>query len=774
MDETLNSPVYSQSLLSRYVAERKNGLCQVSLAINGISCAGCIAGIERKISEIPHVQSIEVNPATHRASVIWKKSGLDFNQLIKQFSEIGYPARPYQTRTEENELEKERHQALVRIVTAAALGMQVMMIATALYFGDYSGMDAGLRSLLERAAMVLTIPIMVFCARPFFVGAWNNIKSRNMGMDVPVSVALIAAFAGSIWTTLGHPGQIYYESIAMFVFLLLSARFLELSARRTSLQNVSKMEKSIPDSAFLETEDGIVIRVDVLDLKPGDIVLVGPGDTLPADGVIIEGTSSTNDAILTGESKPVGHCPGDSVVAGSINIENHLKIRVSTISDDNVVNQIAHLATSAQGKRSNMSRLADRIASHFVAAVLLLATTAGVIWWFRDQQLWLPVVISTLVIACPCALSLATPAAFTATMAKLTRKGIIPIRSDFLENIKDVNHFVFDKTGTLTRGELSIVNVETAENWTRESVSIIAASLNRTTRHPFARAFLKNINHAQLIAVENLLHTPGGGFTGVVKNKKYALGSINFINKFINCKQETKQLPKTGAWEWDRPGQNRSISLLADDSGIIARFELLDTLRDDAKETIGQLKTRGYGISLLSGDDEGVVSDISKQLGIDNYHGNLSPAQKHRHLEQIKKTGQTVAMIGDGLNDAPVLAAASVSFAMGESSDLSKIHADVVLLNNRLSDIITVIEQAKKTVRVIHQNLAWAMGYNLLAIPAAITGMIPPWMAAIGMSASSLIVSFNALRLRKSNSISVENPTSDDGSADPLEATSYS
>ena len=774
MEPTLNSPVYSQSLLNRYVAEKEDGLCQVSLAINGIRCAGCIAGIERKIGRIPDVQSIEVNPSTHRANVIWQKSGLDFNQLVKKFSEIGYPARPYQTRAEENELEKERRQALVRIVTAAALGMQVMMIATALYFGKYSGIDAGLRALLERAAMVLTIPIMAFCARPFFIGAWNNIKNMNLGMDVPVSVALIAAFTGSVWTTLGHPGQIYYESIAMFVFLLLSARFLELTARRTSLQSVSKMEKSIPESAFLMNDAGETIRVDVLDLKPGDIVLVGPGDTLPADGAIIEGISSTNDAILTGESKPVNHRPGDSVVAGSINIENHLKIQVSTISNDNVVNQIAHLATSAQGNRSKMTRVADRIASRFVTAVLLLAATAGVIWWFRDQQLWLPVVISTLVIACPCALSLATPAAFAATMGNLTRKGIIPIRSDFLENIKAVDHFVFDKTGTLTRGELSVVNIETAENRTRENVSIIAASLNRTTRHPFARAFLKDVNDAQLVAVENLRHTPGGGFTGVIKNRTYALGSINFINKFIKSKQGNKSSPMTEAREWSRPSQNRSISLLADESGIIARFELLDTLRDEAKETINQLKNRGCDISLLSGDDEGVVRDIAAQLGIHNYHGNLSPAQKHQHLEQIKKSGKTVAMVGDGLNDAPVLAAASASFAMGESSDLSKIHADVVLLNNRLSDLIGIIEQAKRTAKVINQNLAWAMGYNLLAIPAAITGVVPPWMAAIGMSASSLIVSLNALRLRKSDSVSSENLAAEEASPTTPGKTAYS
>ena len=771
MDGILNTPVYSQSLLNRYIAEKEDGHCQISLAITGISCAGCIAAIERKIGKVQGVQSIEVNPSTHRASVIWQKSDLGFNQLVEKFSEIGYPARPYQTRTEENELEKERRQALVRIVTAAALGMQVMMIATALYFGDYSGIDADLRSLLEGAAMVLTIPIMLFCARPFFTGAWNNIKNLNMGMDVPVSIALITAFSGSVWTTFGHPGQIYYESIVMFVFLLLSARFLELSARRSSLQSISRMEKSIPESAFLLDDKENSIRVDVLDLKPGDIILVGPGETLPADGLIIEGTSSTNNAILTGESKPVSRRPGDGVVAGSINIENHLKIQVTTTSDDNVVNQIAHLATSAQGNRSKMTRLADRIASRFVTAVLLLAAIAGVIWWFRDQQLWLPVVVSTLVIACPCALSLATPAAFAATMGKLTRNGIIPIRSDFLEDIKTVDHFVFDKTGTLTRGELSIVNIETAENRTREDVSIIAASLNRTTRHPFARAFLKDVADDRLSAVKNLLHTPGGGLTGTIKGKTYALGSINFVNEFVRINQGDKNAISTEDRKWTRPNQNHSISLLADESGVIARFELLDTIRDDALETINQLKAQGCEISLLSGDDDAVVRDVADQLGISDYHGSLSPAQKHRHLEQIKSSGKTVAMVGDGLNDAPVLAAAAVSFAMGESSDLSKIHADVVLLNNRLSDITGLIEQAKKTAAVIRQNLAWAMGYNLLAIPAALTGMVPPWMAAIGMSTSSLIVSLNAMRLRKSDSASGDYPKTNPRNSDTPETS---
>ena len=737
-------------LFERYVNSNSRGEKEITLSVDGISCSGCISRIESRIIDLTGIRSVQVNPSTHRAMVVWDETRLNLAELLDRFSSIGYPATPYQNRKQENITEGERRQALIRIAVSAALGMQVMMIVTALYFGDAYGMEERFQSLLRFTAMFLTIPVLVFCGAPFFKSAWRNLSHGSVGVDVPVSLALLVAFFGSVATTLGYPGQVYYESIVMFVFLLLSARYLELAARRASLSTVSKMGKSMPEQAIRLDEAGNQNVVDVNYLKVGDHIRVGPGEIISADGLLLEGSTTVNESVLTGESTPVNKTVGDGVIAGGVNIENGITIRVTRMAHNNALSQLIHLTERAQSTKPKAAKLADRISGVFVIGILVLALFSGSFWWFYNPSMWLPVVVSTLVVACPCALSMATPAAFVAAMSALTRKGIVPVKSDFLEDLSTVNHIVFDKTGTLTRGELSLQQTVVAPDWERTRVLSIATALNRESKHPLAVKFRALENENKLTA-KDLQHTLGGGVVGTINGEQYAVGSIGFITGFLDNSVTIK--------DWVNVDFPRSLCLLANRKGVLARFEFTDELRTDAKQVVNALRNMGFSISLLSGDHELVVKNTASRIGIDDCHAELSPSDKLQFLEKLQSSGKHVAVFGDGLNDAPVLAAGTVSFAMGQGADLAKINADVVLLNDRLSDVLDVFDIARRTRLIIKQNFAWAIAYNLLAIPAALFGLIPPWLAAIGMSTSSLIVSSNALRLlRAGNNTAMENP----------------
>ncbi len=494
----------------------------------------------------------------------------------------------------------------------------------------------------------------------------------------------------------------------------------------------------MPEVASRLSDDGSVNHVDVLEIGVGDRVLVSPGEIIPADGVIVNGATTIDESILTGESSPVFKKSGDAVVAGSINIENGIRVRVNRTAQNTALSRIVHLTDSAQSAKPKVARIADKIAGKFVLGVLLLTLFACGYWWFRDSSILLPVVISTLVVACPCALSLATPTAFVATMNLLTKRGIIPIRGEFLEDITNVTHIVFDKTGTLTKGALSLNHICTAPNWNKAQVTQIATALNLTSKHPFADAF-RDLPGSNGKMASQVSHTAGGGIAGTINGKQFTIGSLNFIKSTTRLSGECEALVEAR--------KNQSVCYLANEGKIIARFEFSDQLRSDAHRVIKKLRQGGLSLLLLSGDNHSVVSNTAQSLGIDQYKSNLSPSEKQTVVKHLQHQGAKVAVVGDGLNDAPVLASADVSIAMGQGADLSKINADVVLLNNRLSDLLDITNCANRTSWVIRQNLMWAIGYNLLAIPAALAGIVPPWLAAIGMSTSSLIVSLNATRL---------------------------
>jgi len=531
---------------------------------------------------------------------------------------------------------------------------------------------------------------------------------------------------------------VYFESVAMFVFFLLTARFLESRGRERSVRQLEELARALPATAMRRCgRDGYEL-VMASSLVPGDEVLVRPGDAIPADGIVTDGSSNTDESLLTGESRTIPKAAGATVLGGSVNLDAPLSIRITRDCGASTLSQIVRLSDRAQRTKPHVAQVADRVAGWFVAAVLILAAITAAIWWVRDPALWLPVTISVLVVTCPCALSLATPTAMAAAVTHLAQRGMVTLRRDALEALATVDHVMLDKTGTLTAGALRITGVRSlgAEGEARSLQ--IARALERHSNHPVAGAF-RNTGDAGMkdpvLDVKQLQFVAGAGITGEIDGRRYALGREDWVTTTIGV-----QLPAV-------TGGDATQVWLANDHGPVAVFELSDRLREDAGSALDELRALDLDVSICSGDREEAVHAAALQLHVDDYRYGLSPDDKLAYVRDLQNRGARMLAVGDGINDAPVLSAAHASIAMARGADITHNRADLVLLNDSLKLVPAAVRLARRARAVIHQNLVWAAGYNLLALPAAVMGLVPPWLAAIGMSASSLIVVANALRL---------------------------
>jgi Cu2+-exporting ATPase len=625
--------------------------------------------------------------------------------------------------------------------------MQVMMIAVALYAGDYSGMDASLEQFLRWVSLVIALPVVVYSARPFFQAAWRDLRYRQLGMDVPVALAIGGAFAASIWHTVMSAGEIYFDSVTMFTFFLLTGRYLEMIARHRAGQAAEELVRLLPATATLITADGDEL-VAVAELQPGDRVRIRPGETVPADGSVVSGISSVDEALLTGESLPLPRRAGDALIGGTVNIESPLIMTVEKVGTETVLSAIVRLLDRAQSEKPHLAQLADRVAGWFVAVLLVLATGVAWYWWQVEPERAFAITLSVLVVTCPCALSLATPVALTAATGALTRLGVLTTRSHALETLARVTHLVFDKTGTLTEGRLELTQVVRLGALTRDRCQALAAALEQGSEHPLARALVSSAGSGRL-AVSEQRAVPGEGIEGEVQGALYRIGTREFV---LGLGGRGTELPESLQ---ETVG---TVVYLADNRGLLAGFVFEDQIRAGAAEAVVELQRLGIEVQLLSGDGERPVQHVAEELGIAKAEARLRPADKLARLQALQSSGAVVAMVGDGVNDAPVLAAAQVSLAMGSGTQLAAAAADMVLLSERLPHLAQAVMMARKTRTIIRQNLAWALLYNLLAVPLAASGWLVPWMAAIGMSASSLLVVLNALRLRDTRAASVNRP----------------
>jgi len=628
--------------------------------------------------------------------------------------------------------------------------MQIMMIAFGLYFGDFSDMAEPNKVYLRWVSFILAIPIIFYGAQPFYIGAVKAIKAKRLSMDVPVSIAIILAFSASAWATVTQQGEVYFESVSMFTFLLLIGKFLEFRARSRAAQVSANLLKLMPMTAtkIIATSDTISeksqsqeVLVAAKLLIQGDIVLIKPGEVVPADGVITSGHSQLNEAMLSGEQLPISKTVNDKVFAGTINGDGNITVLVKQASSQSFLSQLIRLSEQSQAHKPKMAKLSDKIAQYFVALILLTSIATAIYWQqhMPEEAFW--ITLSVLVATCPCALSLATPTALTCATTRLNKAGIMIKGGHVMETMPKINCFAFDKTGTLTTGEFTIDRIELAHNnadYKQTQILAIAAALEAHSEHPIAKPFSEYRNYS-LTADHVKVHS-GQGVTGTVNNIDYAIGKYAWLAKNISCGDA-----QTQSFNSDVSGAS---CILVANGQIIAAFYLIDKIREDAFEAVSTLNKQ-HKTLLLSGDSQIACDTIKQKLPVNSALGGLSAQDKMQQIKDAQTQGYNVAMTGDGVNDSPVLGTAHVSIAMGCGADITKSGADVILLNNKLSSINTLINVSHRTRRIIFQNYLWAFGYNAIVLPLAVAGYITPYMAVIGMSASSILVITNSLRLLK-------------------------
>jgi Cu2+-exporting ATPase len=702
-------------------------ISEITLTVEGITCAACAWLIEKQLRQLPGLHFINVNTTLHRVVIRWYKDKLKLSEILTDIQKVGYKAYPFQINQQEALYTRQAKSYLRRLGLAGIATMQVMMFAIALYSDLFSGMEEEFIHYFRWVSFLLATPVLLYSAQPFYINAWRNIRNRTLGMDIPVSIALLGAYIASAYATIMDTGEVYFEAISMFTFLLLLGRLLELRARRKASETSSNLLRLLPSMATLIEQDNESL-IPAKTLTIGQIILVKAGETIPIDGIILTGISNIEESMLTGEHLPVHKGENSPVFAGTVNITSPLTIQVEKLAKDSLIADIIHLQDTAQQNKPHIEVLADLVSRYFVGALLIVALATYIGWSLIDptQAFW--ITLSVLVATCPCALSLATPTALTCATANLNKQGILIKQHHVLETLNKINHMVFDKTGTLTHGDFVLLNSTTYGDYTKQQCIDLASQLERVSEHPISLAF--NKQQKASVILRDVINLPGKGLQASYQGKALKLGHAQFCN--IDNPLYSKEL----------------VIYLTLDKALIASFELGDTMRKSAEIISQYCQDNHIQTTLLTGDISAKSEEVGQLLRLNNVVKGVTPEGKLAHLQILQET-QQVLMVGDGINDAPVLAGAHVSVALASGTDVAKNSADVILLGEDLNKIAVLRKTAQKTTRIIKENLAWAIGYNLIIVPLAVTGHVPPYIAVLGMSFSSLIVVSNSLRLLK-------------------------
>lgn len=725
--------------------KKSGSTTEITLTIEGISCAACAWLIEKQLRFLPGLMFVNVNTTLNRAVIRWDNQQLVLSQILQQIQKIGYKAYPFQVNQQELFYTQQVKSYLRRLGLAGLATMQVMMFAIALYADFFSGMEQEFINYFRWVSFILATPVLLYSAQPFYANAWRNLRNKTLGMDIPISIALLGAYSASGYATIVGRGEVYFESVSMFTFLLLLGRLLELRARRKASETSSNLLRLLPSMAtVLENKNGIITHqlTPAKTLIPSQHILVKPGETIAIDGIIIDGQGNIEESMLTGEHLPVFKKLADSVYAGTVNVSSVLTIEVVKVGNNTLISDIIQLQNSAQENKPRIEVMADTVSRYFVGALLVVATLTYISWSIIDPDHAFWITLSVLVATCPCALSLATPTALTCATAQLNKQGILIKQHHVLETVNKIQHVVFDKTGTLTQGNFKLLNVQLFQPkgkqpksnliYTKQLCIDLAANLETNSEHPIAIAFTKLQNQALIL--KNIENIPSQGLQAIWHDgnnqHKIKLGHAKF------CEIEN-----------NFQSQELLIYLSIDDK-LVAIFELGDKVRESAFELVNFCKQKGLMTTMLTGDISNKSEEVANQLHIDNVVKGVSPQQKLAYIRKLQKS-QQVMMIGDGINDAPVLAGAHVSVALSSGTDIAKNSADVILLGSDLQKISLLTIYAKQTTRIIKENLGWAIAYNLIIVPLAVMGLVPPYIAVLGMSFSSLIVVSNSLRLLK-------------------------
>ena len=733
-EQLLRNEILDDENLQSEFAYYHDGFKETILTIEGISCSACAWLIEMQVSKLSGINKVNVNATTQRATVQWQEGQVKLSEILSLIEKIGYHALPFKASTAEEINKKQAKSFIKRLGISGILMMQVMMIAFGLYFGAFSDMAEHNLVYLRWASLFLTIPIVSYGAFPFYKSAFFAIKAKQLSMDVPVSIAIGLAFLASAWATATQQGEVYFESVSMFTFLLLIGKFLEFRARSRAADVSANLLKLMPMTAtkLVDSQESFIAATN---LNAGDIILIKPGETIPADSEIISGSSQINEAMLSGEQHPLQKNIEDTIYAGTINGDGNLTAKVKHNNQKSFLSQLIRLSETSQTHKPKLAKLSDKIAQYFVALILFTASCTAFYWSQHQPTEAFWITLSVLVVTCPCALSLATPTALTCATTRLNREGIMVKSGHVLETMPAIDAMAFDKTGTLTTGEFTVTDVITYGRFSvgnnpdgKAQVLAIAAALEAHSAHPLAKAFSDHRDFNQ--KTTQVVVAPGAGISGEVNHVHYRIGKNSWLLSDNSQQAHSAQC------------------VLMENETLVAEFYLHDGLRDDAKGLIDFLHFEDITTLMLSGDHLVGCNKLQAQLQLNDVQANLSAQDKVTAIKQ-QQTTHTVAMIGDGVNDSPVLGAAHLSIAMGSGTDIAKNGADVILLNNKLKSVQTLRSVSERTTRIIKQNYLWAFGYNAIVLPLAVMGYIAPYMAVVGMSASSILVVSNSLRLLK-------------------------
>ena len=715
-----------------------------ALSVEGIRCAACVWLIERRLQQQSGVLEANLNVATETLHVRWDPERCQPGQILQAVREVGYTAYPYEADRHGAQLQRAVKTLGRQLFVAGLSMMQVMMyVAPAYLAGDDGTLDASMAALMRWASLLLTLPAICYSALPFYRGALASVRARMPGMDVPVTLGIVAAFGASVVATWRGTGEVYFDSVTMFIFLLLCSRYLELQARRKAAGALERLHHALPASAtritgYPERQEAAVVPAAAL--AAGDVIRVKPGEAVAADCVLLDADTAFDVSLLTGESAPQLKRVGDAVPGGAINASRAVLAQVTRPARDSTLSDLIRLVERAGQGKPRIALWADKAAAHFVTALLVFAVLSFAFWsWYDPAQAW-PVAIAVLVVSCPCALSLATPTALAAAGDRLLRRGVLAVGPQTLETLHRATHIVFDKTGTLTVGKPVLQDVLLYGAARRADCVRIAAALEASSAHPLARALAAAADGPLPWSAMAVEETPGQGLAGMVDGQAYRLGNAAFVAGLAGPNGD-------GPLVAGAPGT--TAVFLGSAQGWLACFLLQDALRDDARATVDYFRATGKTVVLLSGDTPGLTRHVAEALGITDARGGCLPADKLACVQQLQQQGAVVAMVGDGINDAAVLSAADVSFAMGSGAALAQAQADAVLLSGTLAAVADTARTAAATMAVIRQNLAWATLYNLVAIPAAALGLLNPWLSGAGMAVSSAVVVLNAVRLRR-------------------------
>ena len=718
------------------------------VVLEGMHCAACALTIEDALRQVPGVREADVSAATRRARVVWHPAQVLPSRWIEAIDKAGYRAMPAMDAFMREQRQRENRRALWRWLVAGFCMMQVMMYAWPAYQAMPGDLTAEMEQLLRWASWVISLPVVLFACGPFFTSALRDLRLRRVSMDLPVALGMLITFVVSMAGTFDPSGpfgrEVYYDSLTMFVFFLLTGRWLELRLRDRTAGALEAVMNRLPDSVERRGVDGGFARVATRRLQVGDVVRVLPGEAFPADGRIQSGGTQADEALLTGESTPVDKPLGSAVTAGSYNLRAPVEVLVESLGASTRFGQIVALMESASLQKPRLAQLADRVARPFLVAVLLAAGLAAVWWWPRDPSHALMVAVAVLIVTCPCALSLATPVAMLTAAGTLARRGVLVRNLQGLEALAAVDTVVFDKTGTLTRDGMTVggTHVAPGAGLSPAEALALAAALARHSLHPVSRGLVDAAGEsvAEGWSVQSVQEIPGAGLIA----KAYRTGQGDALILRLGSAAHARVAPAEGGAQ--------QVVLSAERGGVVAqwaRFDLSEQLRPEVAAVVARLHVEGVAVELLSGDRDGAAQRVAGQAGIATAHGDCTPQDKLRRLQALQAQGHQVAMVGDGLNDGPVLAGAHVSFAFGRAVPLAQSRSDFVVMGESLALVAQSLLLSRRTLRVVRQNLWWAALYNALCVPLAIAGYMPAWLAGLGMALSSLLVVLNAARLAR-------------------------